>query len=127
MSVLLIVGGMVQIVALFLDELLVLLFKTRWLRDNEDYNYAYAEWQTGSVLQLQRLAQEGVGTSSWTGATDLVPVPHPGRALAVLDLENRNHPKLTLACQELTHIVTDASVRKRVSIRYERIQDLDHL
>jgi hypothetical protein len=113
MSIILIVGGIIQLTAFFLDELLALLFKFRRLRNDEDYNYAYAEWQTGSILQLQRLAQEGVGAGAWSGATDLVPVTDPGDSLAVLNLREREHPRLALPSHELTHIVTNNSVRKR--------------
>lgn len=125
MSIILIVGGIIQLTAFFLDDLLALLFRFRRLKNDEDYNYAYAEWQTGSILQLQRLAQEGVGAGSWTGATDLVPVTDPGDALAVLDLRERKHPRLTLPERELARVITDDSVRKRPSTRYERVPNID--
>ena len=126
MSVLLIIGGIVQLVALFLDDLLILLLKIHRLRDNPDYSYAYAEWRTGSILQLQRLAQEGVGAGNWSGATDLVPVTIPGERLAALDLQKPEHPKLAPPAHELTPIITDNSFRKRPSARYERVPDIDH-
>jgi hypothetical protein len=65
---------------------MILLFRFTRLQENEDYSYAYAEWQTGSTLQLQRLAHEGVGAGIWTGATDRAPVPRPRDTLAVLNL-----------------------------------------
>ena len=125
MSVMLIIGGIVQLMAFFLNELLVLLFKFRQLRNDEDYSYAYAEWQAGSILQLQRLAQEGVGAGTWTGATDLVPVTVREEALAVLDLREREHPRLALPERELARVITEDLVRKRPSSRYERLPDID--
>ena len=125
MSVALIIGGIVQLIAFFLDELIALLFKFRGLQNDEDYNYAYAEWQAGSILQLQRLAQEGVGAGTWTGATDLVPVTVRGETLAVLDLRKREHPRLALPENELVRVTAEDPVHKRPSRRYERLPDID--
>ncbi|KAH6618503.1 hypothetical protein C7974DRAFT_415876 [Boeremia exigua] len=125
MSIILIVGGIIQFLAFFLDEILALLFKFRRIRNNEDFDYAYAEWQVGSTLQLQRLAHEGVGAGTWTKATDLVPVTRSSDTLAVLDVRDRDHPRLVLHPRELTVIHTNISTSKNSSTRYERLGDRD--
>ncbi|KAF2629797.1 hypothetical protein BU25DRAFT_274367 [Macroventuria anomochaeta] len=127
MSIILTVCGIIVLFAFFLDEILAFLFKFRRLRNDEDYDYAYAELQAGSTLQLQRLAHESVGAGTWTGATDVVPVIDPGDTLAVLDLRQRGHPRLTLSSHELTHIDTETFVNKRPSARYTRLQSSDAL
>ncbi|KAJ8112333.1 hypothetical protein OPT61_g5273 [Boeremia exigua] len=126
-SIILIIGGIIQLLAFLLENILALLFKFRKFRNDEGFNYAYAEWQAGSTLQLQRLAYEGIGAGTWTGATDMVPLTDPGDILAILDIRKRDHPRLALHSQELAPIVTDATINKRPSTRYQRLEDVEDL
>ncbi|KAF1925396.1 uncharacterized protein M421DRAFT_94681 [Didymella exigua CBS 183.55] len=128
LSIILIVGGIIQSLALFLDSLLAFLFSFRrfYGYGDDDYDYAYAEWQAGSLLQLQRLAQEGVGAGKWSRATDLVPVTAPGDALAVLDVSKRDHPRLSLRSHELTHVALSPFDQMGSSTHYQRIQEDEH-
>ncbi|KAF4543286.1 Cytochrome p450 protein [Lasiodiplodia theobromae] len=56
--------------------------------------YQRLEWCANETLQLQRLAHEGIGFGTWSHAIDVVPVTKRGELLAVLDLENPEHPRL---------------------------------
>ena len=56
--------------------------------------YTRLEWTINETLQLQRLAHEELGIGTWDGCAEDVPVTEKGQRLAVLDLENRNHPRL---------------------------------
>lgn len=95
LSIILTIGGIIQVLAFFLNPLLALLFGFRRYHgyDNDDFEYAYAEWQAGSTLQLQRMAQQGVKAGAWSRATALVPVTKSGDFLAVLDLSECGHPR----------------------------------
>lgn len=63
---------------------------------NKKHRNAYArlEWQSNSLLQLQRLAHEGAGINTWENAHHNVPVTAAGHTLAVLDIKDRQHPRL---------------------------------
>ena len=128
LSIILIVGGIIQLVALCLDKLLALLFAFRhhYGYGDADFEYAYAEWQAGSILQLQRLAQEGVHAGKWSRATALVSLTGPGDALAVLDLSNREHPRLSRPSRELAQVALSPFDQKSSSTHYERLRDDDH-
>lgn len=103
---------------------MVLIFRSTQLRDNDDHDHAYAE-QTGPILLLQRPAQGGVCAGIWTRAADQVPVPRPKDALAVLDLQDRDHQKFTGPEHELTTAIINDSVRKRPLIRYDILPNTD--
>jgi hypothetical protein len=59
------------------------------------------EWTTNSVLQLQRLAHEGAGSSSWTAIDTVYPITIPDEKLALLDVTDYKHPKLSLYGSDL--------------------------
>jgi hypothetical protein len=90
-----------MVAAVLLEPLLAGLFKFRWFQRNTKLSYAYAEWQAGSTLQLQRLAHESLGVGTWSNATGSVPVTAPGDALAVLDTSEYRHPRLVAPSIEL--------------------------
>lgn len=56
--------------------------------------YARLEWITNETMQLQRLAHEEVGLVKWEGCAENVPVTEKGEKLAVLDLNDLEHPRL---------------------------------
>jgi hypothetical protein len=115
-------------VATLLNAILAGLFRIRWIRDSNRLDYAYAEWQAGSTLQLQRLAQEGVGAGTWINATDAVPTTSPGDTLAVVDLTDRRHPRLAHSSISLARInITGKYVDQRPSARYARLPSVDQL
>ena len=72
-----------------MEPLFAFLFKRTW------YNqYAYLEWTTNWILQLQRLAHEGMGYGSWSRGTSSVPVTEGNDLVACLDISRLEHPVL---------------------------------
>ncbi|KAF2138395.1 uncharacterized protein K452DRAFT_277538 [Aplosporella prunicola CBS 121167] len=56
--------------------------------------YKRLEWTTNNTLQLHRLAHEELGIGTWAECAGDVPVTEKGQRLAVLDLDDQNHPRL---------------------------------
>lgn len=60
--------------------------------------YQRLEWVTNETLQLQRMAYEGVDSGGrWEQATTNVPVTEKNRLLAMLNIEDEDHPLLKSA------------------------------
>lgn len=57
-------------------------------------SYASIEWQTGSALQMQRLAHEALGLGAWTRTDGDIPVTEGGDMLGVLDVSDHKHARL---------------------------------
>ncbi|KZM18820.1 uncharacterized protein EKO05_0006517 [Ascochyta rabiei] len=120
------IGGTFMVAAMLLEPILAGLFKLRWFRRNARLSYAYAEWQAGSTLQLQRLAHESLGLGSWSNATGSVPVTAPGDALAVLDASDRGHPRLVSPSTELAKVdYAEESIGKRPSTGYAKVSSTE--
>lgn len=81
-----------MLIGLFLEELVSTYSKLRHRKSSR--SYAQLEWQTTSVLQLQRLAHEGIGAGTWSSALDTVPVTKKGDAIGILDTSDEKHPRL---------------------------------
>ncbi|KAF2086935.1 hypothetical protein K490DRAFT_18351, partial [Saccharata proteae CBS 121410] len=58
-------------------------------------NYQRLEWITNETLQLQRLVHEELGVGTWSCTAGAYPVTAPGERLAVVDLSDKEHPRLT--------------------------------
>ncbi|KAF2140948.1 uncharacterized protein K452DRAFT_351652 [Aplosporella prunicola CBS 121167] len=66
-----------------------------WIQRSRNLDvYARLEWNTNETLQLQRLAHEELGAGVWNGCASNVPFTKSGERLAVLDLEDKDHPRL---------------------------------
>ncbi|KAM7211649.1 hypothetical protein V8F06_012975 [Rhypophila decipiens] len=68
-------------------------------------SYSVMEWTTNETLQLQRLAHEvhDGDDAVWVNATDAIPITKTAhQALAVLDVKDPSHPKLTRAQWDAT-------------------------
>lgn len=60
------------------------------------HHYSCSEWSINQTLQLQRLAYEEAGTGGkWSHTNEYVPVTEAGQNLALLDLLDPNHPRLS--------------------------------
>ncbi|KAH7397396.1 hypothetical protein BKA66DRAFT_566504 [Pyrenochaeta sp. MPI-SDFR-AT-0127] len=94
LSLILVVGGLIGVFSVFLEIIIDLAFKIPFIRNNKRLSFAYAEWQTGTPLQLQRLAHESIGLGTWSGATAAIPVTAAGDVLGVLDVSRDGHPRL---------------------------------
>ena len=99
-----------------MEPLFAFLFKRNW------YNqYAYLEWTTNGILQLQRLAHEGMGYGSWSRGTSSVPVTEGNDLVACLDISRLEHPVLQrkyLADPDQSSNSTNKSVWSVYSNRY---------
>ncbi|KAJ4320783.1 hypothetical protein N0V94_003195 [Neodidymelliopsis sp. IMI 364377] len=121
-------GGFIMVAAMLLEPILAGLFKLHWFANDAKMRYAYAEWQAGSTLQLQRLAHEGVGAGTWSNTTGTVPLTQPGETLAVLDISDRTHARLVRPSVELTKVdYADTSLTKRPSVRYAKLPSSEQM
>ncbi|KAK5658070.1 hypothetical protein OQA88_2626 [Cercophora sp. LCS_1] len=84
-------GAIIVLLSLFLQPILAYISKRRM----SGQSYAQFEWISNETLQLHRLAHEGIGSGTWSGATNSVPFTTPGELLDTLDVINPNHPKLS--------------------------------
>lgn len=63
-------------------------------REKDLKDYRRLAWKSNGILQLQRLAHEEAGFGSWERCTKAVPVTAEGEVLAVLDVNDSEHPVL---------------------------------
>ena len=121
-AIILAVGGLVMLAAFLLEPILAGLFKLPWFQHNHKLRYAYAEWQAGSVLQVQRLAHESLGIGTWSNTDGTVPVTHSGEKLANLDISDPRHARLMRPDSELAKVdYTHEHVQYRPSSRYSKV------
>ena len=83
-----------MLISLLLEPLLAALFKIQRIRDNARLQYAYAEWRTGTTLQIQRLAYENLGMGTWSKTEESIPVTERGETLGALDISDLKHARL---------------------------------
>ncbi|KAF1939595.1 hypothetical protein EJ02DRAFT_496833 [Clathrospora elynae] len=68
---------------------------SHWLsRYCRSRRYCTVEWKQNYVLQLQRLAHEGIGAGSWKGCDTDYPWTEWNEQLATLNIEDLTHPRL---------------------------------
>lgn len=112
----------------FLEPVLAALFKLPWFQHNQKLRYAYAEWQAGSTLQIQRLAHESLGVGTWSNATGTVPVTRADEKLATLDISDSTHARLRRSSVELGKFdYTTEPVQKGPLPRYSRLPSAEHI
>lgn len=111
-----------MLMAFLLEPIIAALYKLPWVKHNRRLRYAYAEWQAGSTLQIQRLAHESMGAGTWSKTTGSVPVTQNAEKLATLDIDNPDHPRLSRPSTELTkvHYVSEP-VQDKSAPRYSRV------
>ena len=68
-----------------------------WGRRRNRITYAHLEWKSNSMLQIQRLAHEGIGSGSWSRSLKVNPVTLRDEELAILDVSDIEHPRLRRA------------------------------
>lgn len=59
------------------------------------------EWRAMSILQLQRMAHEGIGSGTWLKTTSETPITRPYERLGMLDIRNEKRPLLRSRTDEL--------------------------
>jgi hypothetical protein len=95
-------GAVIILIGAFIEEIFNVIVKIPSLAQNRRLRYARIEWHSTTTMQLQRLAHEGVGSGTWSGADGSIPVTRGGEFLAPLDISDPNHPRL-VASRELKH------------------------
>lgn len=129
-GIILCLGGFFMLAAMLLEPVVAGLFKLPWFQHNRKWRYAYAEWQAGSTLQLQRLAHESLGAGTWSNTAGTVPVTRPEERLAMLDISDSTHARLMRPSAELTkldHDYTNSSVQHRPSLRYSKLPSTEQM
>jgi hypothetical protein len=114
-------GGLIMLIGVFLEDIISLLLKIPGLSSTK-LAYAHSAWLAESTLQLHRLAHENLGLGSWKRTDEAIPVTHLDVALAVLDVTDPKHARMVVPNQELEYlspVQKDANVRARV--KYERV------
>lgn len=90
--------------------------------------YAYAEWSTGSTLQLQRLAHENLGLGSWKNTQNDVPVTDPGARLATLDTSNMKHVRMVQPSEVMNQLlIAEGDTRYKPNTGYVRVSSTEHI
>jgi hypothetical protein len=103
-------GIVLTLVSYLLEPVSSMLYKRK------TYNtYANLEWSTNSMLQLQRLAYEGLGVGFWSNCVDTVPTTKGGELLGVLNISDPDHPTI--------HPVTSMDETSDDSQRQSDIED----
>jgi hypothetical protein len=104
-SIILCFGGLLIVIGYWI-ETITRTSETWWnalLRRNRRHNplgntsaqtYARAEWMATATLQLQRLAHEALGKTTWSKTSEAVPVTERGEDLGILDIQDPHHPVL---------------------------------
>ena len=103
--IILAVGSLIICVDLSLDYVVEYL-----QRQHRTSNHKRLAWATDNFLQLQRLAHEEVGFGDWDGYVDRVPVTSQRQNLAVLDLQQPEHPGLQKRQHSTSHEQVTLSV-----------------
>lgn len=87
----LVLGTLIILLSLTIEH--ILRFTQRW----HGYGiFQRLEWISTETLQIQCMAQEELGFGSWERGTDGgIPVTKRGEQLAMLDVDNPKHPRLT--------------------------------
>lgn len=116
-GIILALGGFLMLLAMFIEPIIAGLFKLPWFKHNQRLHYAYAEWQVGSTLQIQRLAHESLGAGSWSNAAWGIPVTQREDKLATLNIGDPDRPRLSRPLVELgkVHYVEESAEGKSTS------------
>ncbi|KAL1617650.1 hypothetical protein SLS54_007654 [Diplodia seriata] len=89
LTILLSVGGLINIIGYSIEWIVEAIQKRKgW---NE---YSRLEWTANDTLQLQRLAHEELGVGTWSATNTSYPITAKEESLAVLDISQKDHPKL---------------------------------
>ncbi|KAH7119720.1 hypothetical protein B0J11DRAFT_508517 [Dendryphion nanum] len=112
MTIIFAVGTFVILVHWSLDPL----YK-KWLwKLCRSRGYASVEWTTNGVLQLQRLAHEGVGSGSWKHCDDGCPIVQGDGNLASLNISDPLHPTLLSKVGPSFNVSSNSPIREELSI-----------
>lgn len=109
-SVILAIGGIVTCINVFIDTIADFI-QRRFLHHG---HYRNQQWILNEVLQLQRLAFEGVGMGEWSGTSSSIPVTRLGEQL---DPFSNNGSKEALLPAVMTTVSRPSSTDRISTIR----------
>lgn len=99
------VGSLLVIVAANIDSIWGLI-QTHVLKKRYT-SYGRLAWESDGYLQLQRMAQESAGHDNWVNCDGHIPVlgnlKSDSQRVSVLDVSDRQHPRLSRARQEMMY------------------------
>lgn len=118
-----------MLLSTFQDNIINALVKIPSIQRNQKLQYAFAEWQANSTLQLQRLAHENLGLGTWSKTNESVPVTEPGDVLGVLDISNPLHSRLVASSIELARLVEEREEQQktRATAQYRQLPSEEQL
>lgn len=102
-SLILLLGGLLILLDIALEPIIATFKKRKFNRTllrNQGYTssshplHSVLEWSATSILQLQRMAHEEAGYGKWDRCGGDNPVTRGDDDLALLDVENTDHPHL---------------------------------
>ena len=111
------IGGLLIIVSYCLDPIMSHLQQRYKIKE-----YQALEWSSNGILQQQRLAHEGLGDGTWSGACDMVPVTEAGQLLARFDVRDTKHPTLRTILPERQ----SSDETKREGSEHAETQEIEH-
>lgn len=91
LSITLIIGGLIIVLAYTLEHIIAFIE-----RRHSKIKYSRLEWSANDILQTQRMAHEAIGDGTWANCAgvDAVPVTEKPQSLAGLDIRDPDHPRL---------------------------------
>ncbi|TVY89260.1 hypothetical protein LAWI1_G005934 [Lachnellula willkommii] len=98
-------GSLLVIVGAYIDSIWGLI-QTHALKKRYT-SYGRLAWESDGYLQLQRMAQESAGHDNWVNCDGPIPVlrnlESDAQRVSVLDVSDRQHPRLSQARQEMLY------------------------
>lgn len=87
------VGTVIVVISYSLEPVQNFLYRRKKIAE-----YARLEWATTDSLQLQRAAYQGIGSGTWTGCLDVVPMTESGELMG--DLPHSYHTRTGSSCAD---------------------------
>lgn len=84
---------MIIITSFTIEPVIACLYRRNQSRTLKRSGHKYLEWASNATLQLQRLAYQGIGSGTWSGYTDDVPMTESGALLGDLTQSYPEEPK----------------------------------
>lgn len=117
-----------MLVAWFVEEIVEVIMAHTRLKQNKRLAHGFAEWLSGSTLQLQRVAHENLGLGEWKRTDELIPTTARGITLGVLDITDLKHARLIKAYPEMSALENERKATASTSrADYLRLSGNDHV
>lgn len=117
-----------MLLALCIEDLFEMFLRKSGLQSNIRLTYGHAECQTGSTLQLQRLAHESAGLGTWKRTNESIPVTEFGDSLGILDTSRPGHARLVRADTEMARMHGNGEVPDaKAGVKYLRLSSNEQI